>query len=206
MIRQYSFFSAIIIACACIFTSCINIDSEDTNQSMVLSGEWQGDFGMCYTYVERGRTYTFDSYDTHIRFIPDHAYARYGVGTQVDYYEYGPYEYQYYNFTWSVNNGVIYLNYDYDHALDTRIRNYHMSNNYFEGIFSTTNTSFRLYKMVDYYSWTPYVNTYGYGSRYDWGYNYPHYSPATRSSDEQATDSTDTQGYVLSRDRRAISM
>ena len=63
---HYAFFSAIIIACASMFTSCR--DQEDINQSMALSGEWRGDFGMYYTYVERGRTYTFDSYDTYIRF------------------------------------------------------------------------------------------------------------------------------------------
>ena len=198
MKRQYSFFPAIFIACACMFSSCVDMD---TNQSMVLSGEWRGDFGMYYTYVDRGRTYTFDSYDSYIRFIPDHKYASYGVGTQVDYYEYGPYEYQYYNFTWSINDGVIYLSYDYDHMLDTRISNYHMTNDYFGGTFPLSNTSFRLYKVADYYSWTPYVNTYGYGWRCDWCDDYPFYSPATRSADEQATDST---GHVLSRGRRTI--
>ena len=185
-----------LIACACIFSSCV--DMEDTNQSMVLSGEWRGDFGMYYTYVDaRGREYTFDSYDSYIRFIPDHSYANYGTGTQVDYYEYGPYEYQYYYFTWSVRNGSIYIYYDYDHDLDTRISNYHMTNDYLSGTFAATNTSFRLYKMVDYYSWTPYVNTYGYGSRHDWGYS-------TRSADSEAADSTGIKDHVLSRGRRAI--
>jgi len=195
MKRHYSLFAAIIIACSCIFSSCVDI--EDTNQSMVLSGEWRGDFGMYYTYVDRGREYTFDSYDSYIRFIPDHAYANYGTGTQVDYYEYGPYEYQYYNFTWSVNNGVIYLYYDYDHDLDTRISNYHMTNGYLGGTFSASNTTFRLYKMADYYCWTPYVNTYGYGSRTNWSIDISF----TRSGDVQPADST---GHVLSRGRRAI--
>ena len=37
------------------FSSCQDI--EDTNQSMALSGEWRGDFGMYYNYVDhRGRT------------------------------------------------------------------------------------------------------------------------------------------------------
>ena len=195
MKQQHSFLSAILIACACTFISCDRI--EDTNQSMALSGEWQGDFGMYYTYVDRGRTYTFDSYDTYIRFIPDHPYANYGTGTQVDYYEYGPYEYQYYHFTWSVRNSTIYLSYEYDHSLDTRISNYHMTNDYLTGTFPASNTTFRLYKLSDFYSWTPYVNTYGYGSRYDWNYEYS----ATRSADELAADST---GHVLSRGRRTI--
>lgn len=184
------------------FISCVDI--EDTNQSMVLSGEWRGDFGMYYTYVERGHTYTFDSYNTYIRFIPDHAYANYGTGTQVDYYEYGPYEYQYYTFRWSVKNGNIDLYYDYDPDLDTRISDYHMTNDYFTGTFPFSNTTFRLYKMSDFYSWTPYVNTYGYGSRNSWSNDYPYHTASTRSADEQAADSSNAVGQVLSRGRRAI--
>lgn len=202
MKRHYSILSAILIACAGIFISCRDI--EDTNRSMVLSGEWRGDFGMYYTFVDRGRTYTFDSYDTYIRFIPDHAYASYGTGTQVDYYDYGPYEYQYYHFTWSINYGTIYLTYPYDHELDTRISNYQMTNDFFTGTFPASNSTFRLYKLADYYSWTPYVNTYGYGSRYDWGEYYLYGTRATSSDDEQLTDSTETTSYVLSRGRRAI--
>ena len=169
---------------------------------MVLSGEWKGDFGMYYTYIEDDHTYTFDSYDTYIRFIPDHAYANFGTGTQVDYYEYGPYEYQYYRFTWSIKNGLIYLSYEYDHNLDTRISNYHMTNDYLKGTFSNSNTSFCLYKITDFYSWTPYMNAYGFGSRHDWYDTYPHNMPATRSSDIQAADSTGSAGKVLSRGRR----
>ena len=164
---------------------------------MVLSGEWRGDFGMFYTYVDRGRTYTFDSYDTYIRFIPAYSYARYGTGTQVDYYEYGPYEYQYYSFRWEVSNGNIYLTYDYDHELDTRISDYAMTNDYFSGRFAGTNTTFRLYKMADYYSWSPYTNSYGYGSRDSWSSYYPYYAPATRSG-----GSADSTGCVVSRGRR----
>lgn len=176
---------------------------EDTSQSMALSGEWRGDFGMYYTYVDgRGRHYTFDSYDTRLTFIPAYAHALHGRGTQVDYYEYGPYEYQYYKFSWSVNNGNIYLTYDYDHELDTRISNYRMTNDYFSGTFASSGTSFRLCKIADYYNWTPYVNIYGYDSRDDWYYNYPYYAPYSRSNGEESQDSTNATGYVLSRGRK----
>lgn len=200
--KYYSLGALILMMSALLFSSCMN---EDTRQSMTLSGEWRGDFGMFYKYEDRyGNIRTFDSYNTYLTFIPSFKYATYGTGTQVDYYEYGPYEYQYYKFTWSINNGVIYLSYDYDHELDTRISDYHMTNDYLSGTFPHSNTTFRLYKMVDYYSWTPYVNTYGYGSRYNWGNYYPYYSPSTRSGDVQAADSTDATGQVLSRGRRAI--
>ena len=170
---------------------------------MALSGEWRGDFGMYYNYVDRrGRQYTFDSYDTRITFIPAYSQARHGRGTQVDYYDYGPYEYQYYKFSWSIYNGNLYLTYDYDHELDTKISNYRMTNDYFSGVFSSTGTTFRLYKLADYYNWTPYVNIYGYGSRYDWDDSYRYYTPMSRSEDEQVQDSTEVSGYVLSRGRK----
>lgn len=201
-IEGHHFLAAIIfLMSAFALTSCV--DMEDTNQSMALSGEWRGDFGMYYTYVDgRGRHYTFDSYDTRLTFIPAYAHAQHGRGTQVDYYEYGPYEYQYYKFSWSVNNGNIYLTYDYDHELDTRISNYRMTNDFFSGTFASSGTSFRLYKIADYYNWTPYVNIYGYGSRDDWYDNYPYYAPYSRSNGEESQDSTNATGYVLSRGRK----
>lgn len=198
---HYFLIAIILMMSAFALTSCV--DMEDTNQSMALSGEWRGDFGMYYTYVDgRGRHHTFDSYDTRLTFIPAYAHALHGRGTQVDYYEYGPYEYQYYKFSWSVNNGNIYLTYDYDHELDTRISNYRMTNDYFSGTFASSGTSFRLYKIADYYNWTPYVNIYGYGSRYDWDYDYPYYVPYSRSNGEESQDSTSATGYVLSRGRK----
>lgn len=198
---HYFLIAIILMMSAFAFTSCV--DMEDTSQSMVLSGEWRGDFGMYYTYVDgRGRHYTFDSYDTRLTFIPAYAHALHGRGTQVDYYEYGPYVYQYYKFSWSVNNGNIYLTYDYDHELDTRISNYRMTNDYFSGTFASSGTSFRLYKIADYYNWTPYVNIYGYDSRDYWYDNYPYYAPYSRSNGEESQDSTNATGYVLSRGRK----
>lgn len=192
----------ILLISAFAFISCDDFD--DINQSMALSGDWRGDFGMYYNYVDgRGRHYTFDSYDTRITFIPAYSQARHGRGTQVDYYNYGPYEYQYYKFSWEINNGSLYLTYDYDPELDTRISNYHMTNDYFSGTFASTGTSFRLYKLADYYNWTPYVNVYGYGPRNDWDYGYPYYAPQTRS-DVEATDSTSNAGEVVGRGRRQV--
>lgn len=198
---HYFLIAIILMMSAFALTSCV--DMEDTSQSMALSGEWRGDFGMYYTYVDgRGRHYTFDSYDTRLTFIPAYAHALHGRGTQVDYYEYGPYEYQYYKFSWSVNNGNIYLTYDYDHELDTRISNYRMTNDFFSGTFASSGTSFRLCKIADYYNWTPYVNIYGYDSRDDWYDNYPYYAPYSRSNGEESQDSTNATGYVLSRGRK----
>ena len=196
------FLSFIFMMAAFSFSSCEDI--EDINQSMALSGQWRGDFGMYYDYIDgRGRRYTFDSYDTRITFIPAYSHALYGRGTQVDYYDSGPYEYQYYKFSWEINNGSLYLTYDYDPELDTRISNYRMTNDYFSGVFSSSGTSFRLYKLADYYNWTPYVNIYGYGDRYDWDYGYYYDVPFSRSGGEQLADSIASEGKVLARGRRS---
>ena len=67
--RAFGFASFIFMMAVLSFSSCI--DMEDTNKSMVLSGEWRGDFGMFYDYRDNnGRVYTFDSYDTYLTFIP----------------------------------------------------------------------------------------------------------------------------------------
>ena len=80
----------IFIMSAFVFTSCF--DRMDVDQSMALSGQWKGDFGMFYDYIDgHGRRYTFESYNTYLTFIPAYSHANYGRGTQVDYYDYGPY-------------------------------------------------------------------------------------------------------------------
>lgn len=177
------------------FTSCMD---DDTEESMALSGQWYGDFGMFYEIQDRyGRWQRFESYDTDIVFYPDYDYATHGYGKQVDYYKYGPYEYQYYYFNWSINNGVVYLTYPYDPSLNTAIYNYRLNNNYFEGRFENSDTNFRLKKLVDYYDWGHYSgNYYYYPSNYysDYYYDDPYYyysksrdgKPAENSTNEPA--------------------
>lgn len=194
-------YMAIFLMPALIFTSCR--DMEDTDQSMVLSGQWHGNFGMFYEYVDRyGRSYIFDSYNTYLTFIPARNYATYGRGTQVDYYDYGPYLYQYYQFNWSVRNGIVYLTYPYDPELNTTIGSYRMTNDYFTGYCNGASEPFRLYKLVDYYDWSPYTGSYGYYDRNDWGSYYPYYVPHSRSAEEVSSDSLDTKGSVIKRGRR----
>lgn len=214
MKRIHYFLTAIsIMASAGMLSSCQYI--EDDKQSMVFSGEWRGDFGMYYTYVDRyGYEYTFDCYDSYLTFVPAYSHAHHGTGTQVDYYNQGPYEYQYYHFRWSIDGSVIYLTYEYDHDLDTRISDYHMTNDYLTGTFSYSGINFRLYKIVDYYDWTPYVDSYGFSARNNWGRNY---APATRADAELPADSISSdsiaapvpaaeEGKVISRGRRTTPL
>ena len=194
-------FMALLLVSALALTSCR--DWEDNNQSVALSGQWRGNFGMFYDYEDRyGRLYTFDSYDTYLTFIPAYNYATYGRGTQVDYYDYGPYEYQYYQFRWEVRNGIVYLTYPYDPDLNTAIRDYRMNYDYFTGYCDGASEPFRLYKVADFYDWSPYVNNYGYYERASWITTYPNYAPGTRSDAAAPADSASAQGTVLKRGRR----
>lgn len=204
MKRTHFLILAIITMAIGLFSSCSLM--EDADKAKVLSGEWKGDFGMYYYYADRsGHTEKFESHYTRICFIPNYENSRSGTGIQVDYYDEGPYEYQYYQFSWSVSDGAIYLTYDYDHELDTRISDYHLKNDYFRGTFSSSGIPFTLYKITDYYDWTPYVDAYGSHSRNNWSRSN---SPATRTDDEELSDSTATavEGHIISRGRRTTPL
>lgn len=164
------FFAALALVGMTCFTSC----DEDHYQGMALSGQWAGDFGMCYDYYDRyyDRYRTVDCYDTDLEFIPYEDSYTSGYGYQVDYYDYGPYDEIYHTFFWRVRNGVIYMEYRDEHELSTAIRDYSMTNSRLEGYFVESGTHFSLRKYQDYYDWTPYINTYGdYRSGNGYGYH-----------------------------------
>jgi len=169
------------------FTSC----DEDVDRAMVLSGQWRGDFLMSYDWqLADGTIVTFDSYDTDIVFYPDYDYATHGWGKQVDFYEYGPYERQYYKFYWSVRDGFITLRYPKNPEYDATIADYTMTNSYLTGWFDGgSNNKFRLYKIADYYNWDVYYDDYCYYDRLNWydsWYNwyYHGYKPSKTRSNE----------------------
>lgn len=154
-----------------------------------LEGEWRGDFGMNYTTYFNGRPYTFDSYDTYLVFYPNNGYAS-GWGKQVDYYEYGPYEYQYYKFNWTVRNGILYLTYPYDPELNVRIYDYKISYNHFMGRFENSSAGFDLIKLSSPYNWGYYNGNYMYGAYDEWVWgNYPYYAKSRAAATTNATDS-----------------
>ena len=66
--KHFHFISAALVSVLLFNTSCQEL--EDYNQSITLSGQWTGDFGMYYDYEYRGHILTFDSYDTDIVFYP----------------------------------------------------------------------------------------------------------------------------------------
>lgn len=141
------------------FSSCT---SDDEREAMALSGEWEGDWRMWYkdTY---GRIHRAEY--TYIKLVPDYSYATHGYGYQEDYYKTGAYRYLWYKFDWSVKDGVLYLRYRHDSELDTFIRDYKLSNDYFSGYFGESSSYFRMRKLSDFYEWTPeiYVESDYYG-------------------------------------------
>ncbi len=192
-------FGFLLISVMTLFlTAC----DDDIMQSRMLSGKWQGDWGMYYQYEHRGRIYTFECYDTRIEFFPDHAMASSGYGRQIDYYDYGPFAYQYYYFHWYIRDGIVILNYPYDPALNTSISEYRMTNNVFSGYFINGYDRFYLRKWVDHFDWSSYNAYYCYGPR---DYHFPYYAP--RHSEEQTTEiisegTASTDGRIIRRGSR----
>lgn len=64
----------------------------DRGRARVVSGEWQGDFGMFYAVVNpiTGQSVQFDSRNSYVLFQPNYYGASAGWGKQIDFYEYGP--------------------------------------------------------------------------------------------------------------------
>ncbi len=164
------------------FTSC----DDDVSMSVVLSGDWEGNFGMYYDYYDRHGRFveTFDCYDTDISFYPDYDYATRGYGYQVDFYEYGPYAKIYHSFDWEVVNESVYLYYIGESELNTVIREFRLTDGKFSGYFDNSNSRFTLYKYRGYYDWHGYWNDCGHNGYYyyDRAGWYDNYYRSTRSA------------------------
>lgn len=147
------------------FSSC----DDDVYESSILTGEWEGDFGMFYDYhckrCDDIHTYYADY--SHLAFFPDHSGATHGYGRQIDYYIHGPYSKQYYHFYWEIQDGVVYLDYPHNPDLSVEICDYKMHHDSFRGRIG--DIRFSLHKVADYDHWNEYGNAdYYYYERYDW--------------------------------------
>lgn len=176
---------ALVAAMACTalalgtFSSCVIIDDidPDTEISLDLAGDWNGDFGMYYDYYDRHDRYvcSFDSYDTDISFYPEYDYAAFGYGYQVDFYEHGPYTKIFHTFDWEIRDERIYLYYKGESELNTIIRDYSLGRSRFSGYFNNASSRFTLKKYSSYYDWRGYCNDcnrdgFYYYDRSDWYY------------------------------------
>ncbi len=143
--------------------------SGDRQRANVISGEWQGDFGMYYTAIHpiSGKAVTFEAAYSYLLVQNDYAGARRGVGKQIDFYRTGPYEYQYYLFYWEVRNGVLYLTYPQDSNLNVAIYDYYLSNSIFTGRVGNSGFRFRL-TSLRYNNWGAFSGNYMFGNYNNW--------------------------------------
>lgn len=177
-IKFYLFAMMAVLSCG-MFTSCDEeffTRHDDVLEARDLAGEWYGDFKMSYT---DSRGYTYDCFDTNLRFYQDSPNSRTGWGQQVDfYYDEDPYRYghhdhrylymkQYYRFEWMIQNGVIRLRYPYDHHLDVDIYDYHMDRYIFDGRFEASRSYFQLDRLTN-FVWSDYDR---YDNYYMWTYD-----------------------------------
>lgn len=176
------------------FSSCSSDPDED--KAIALSGEWEGNWGMWY---EDEFGHIFDADYSYIQLIPDYAYATHGIGYQEDYYSWDTrgrvmsyYRYLWYRFDWEIKNGVLYLTYYHDRSLDTYIRDYRLSNNYFSGYFGRTNNTFRLAKLSNFYNWRPAFAVSIY-------YGYDIYGPYSKPYEGETRSNTDEKAPTIVR-------
>lgn len=149
----------------------------DHNRAYTLSGQWKGDFGMFYAVPNpaTGQMVQFDATYTNIIFYPQYSGARYGYGKQVDYYNHGPYAYQYYYFKWEVRNRDIYITYPQDPNLNVVIYDYYLDNYTFTGYMGDSRYRFRLNALRSYDLWDSFRGDYFFGPNSDWSWG-THYS------------------------------
>ncbi|MEE0520975.1 MAG: hypothetical protein UDK36_06250 [Bacteroidaceae bacterium] len=181
------------------FTSCEK--DEDVEESMYLTGQWYGDWGMYYTYEYRGRIYTFNSFDTDIVFYPDYDYAPYGYGYQVDWYDEGPYERMSFRFYWEIRNGIIYLTYPGYPEYNADIYDYRLSSNRFTGYFNSSSSMFTMRKIADYYDWNYYYSWdyhYWYNNNWSWGGYYSSSRAASSTNDSTSSTPLQEEGKIIS--------
>lgn len=121
----------------------------DRGRANVISGEWQGSFGMFYTATNpyTGAGMQFDAINTYILFQSDYYNARTGTGKQIDFYDYGPLRQRYHHFVWEVRGGVLYLSYPGEPALNVAIYDYVLNDYTFSGRSGDSSFLFNLRKL-----------------------------------------------------------
>ena len=173
----------------CIAAMMMTACDSDSSRSEVLFGEWEGNWGMYYEYEYRGRVYIFNSYMSDVVFYPDHRYATWGDGYQVDWYSEGPYSRISMYFKWEVRNAIIYLTYPGYPEYNADIYDYYLDDYRFRGRFSHSSDMFNM-RRLSFYDWAPYYGYDYYYWTYDpwvWdGYNGYYYSRATDSNAKES--------------------
>lgn len=163
----------------------------DRSRAYTISGQWRGDFGMFYSAQDpyTGQWRQFDADYSHIVFYSDYYGARSGTGKQVDYYRFGPYEYQYHAFYWEVRGGVLYIDYPHDRNLNVSIYDYSLTSYNFRGRINGSNFVFNLSKLSNWNRWHYFVGDYMFGEFGDWSWG-SYYAPQRNLPGVERTRST----------------
>lgn len=143
-----AFLTVALMTIVCLsFTSC----DKDSDIAYTLDGTWKGD--MYIWYGEYESSYSIIDFDQ------EGLYS--GTGSWTDFYDHywGSYNYRpTRRFSWTVNNGNIYIKF-YDGSSPITIYDYSISNNYFRGTMDAANgnrVSFSLSKYGSDYHWNDY--------------------------------------------------
>ena len=152
MKQLYTYIAMTMIAMTTL-TSCEPFeDWLDTKEARTLDGNWTG-YVETYYYDRWGLT--GDSYRTTMYFERESAYG--GWGYEVDYDLNSCYsDYYYCEFRWEVYKGSIRISYA-DSYNDIFIRDYSLSDNYFEGYMDDGTTTDIIFKL-------------NYDYRFDWSF------------------------------------
>ncbi len=194
MKHLYSYITilSMMLICGIGLTSCEDIEDEGVGYQ--LQGHWFGDLDMYYDGIPaRG---------SDIIFYPQGwGYTR-GTGTQIDYYGRYGYTQVRHDFSYYVENGIIYFTFYDEPDLDCTISNYGLNTEYFWGRIDGrySSTDFRLknydrYWSSDGYGYPDYTYDELYYSDY---YHTPYYytkgeQHADLWTDSIAVDSSSTQ-------------
>ncbi len=186
-----------LVSCMALLTAC----NRDSERAEVLFGEWEGYWGMYYETEYRGRIYVFYSDYSDIVFYPDHKYATWGDGYQVDWYSVGPYSSISLYFTWEVRNGAIYLTYPGYPEYNADIYDYYLDDFRFRGYFGGSGESFDMY-LLRAFDWAPYrgytYHTWAYDPWVWDGYNGYYYTRSTSHTEDKNAFATESkEGRIL---------
>lgn len=151
--KKFLFNLLIVVSAFCAFSSCK--EDEDRDIAVILSGEWEGNFGATYTVSMSGsRPESYSTKKTRLQFTPSRDYSKHGSGVEVDIYSDGPFRELVYEFKWTVDDGRIFFEFPEYEGMDFVIENYKMDSDSFYGYIN--DKRFNLHKLADYYDWTPY--------------------------------------------------
>lgn len=177
----------------------------DRSRASIISGQWKGDFGMFYSarHPHTGQWQQFDADYSHIIFYSDYYGARSGTGKQVDFYRYGPYEYQYHAFYWEVRGGTLLINYPHDPNLNVEIYDYSLTPYNFRGRINGSNFVFNLTKLSHWNRWNHFSGNYMFGEFDAW--SWPSYNAPQRNLPGFTPKAAPSVGQRIVNGRRAGS-